>query len=46
MSKDKTGYVLHVFYKEHVNKELEAEDGSKNKELLRNCWGLESENKF
>ena len=31
---------LHVFfYKEHVYKELEAENGPKNKELLRNCSG-------
>ena len=29
------------FYKEHVYKELEAENGPKNKELLRNCSGWE-----
>ena len=31
--------ITRFFYKEHVYKELEAENGPKNKELLRNCSG-------
>ena len=30
---------IHVFSKEHLHKELEAERGSKNKEFLRNLPG-------
>ena len=29
-------YLIHVFYKEHLYKEIKAEKGSKNKEFLRN----------